>query len=109
MCRNDLSEIDSNVHENLVGMIRGSSSKDYKSITDLAKQYYNKALSTVKDYDMDTPERRKQCWQTAVSLARAARYATKEHGTVSPEWSGHNEDEQQSMSKLISHLGDYPV
>ena len=99
-------EIDANVQQNISDMIHDIPSS---SVTDLAKKYYNQAMYRVKELGKDTPERRKQCWQTAVSLARAAQYTTKEHGAVPNEWTGHNEEEQQAMSKLINHLGDYPV
>ena len=99
-------EIDAKIQERITDIVKNDANA---SITDIAKEIYDWAIYKIKNLGLDTPERRKQCWKTAVSLARAAQYTTKEHGTVSPEWSGHNEDEQQSMSKLINHLGDYPV
>ena len=99
-------EIDAKIHERVTDIVKNDANA---SITDIAKEVYDWAVYKIKDLGLDTPERRKQCWQTAVALARAARYATKEHGTVPQEWTGHSDDEQQSMSKIINHLGDYPV
>jgi len=99
-------EIDAKIQERVTDIVKNDANA---SITDIAKEVYDWAIYKIKDLGLDTPERRKQCWQTAVALARAARYATKEHGTVPQEWTGHSEDEQQSMSKIINHLGDYPV
>lgn len=99
-------EIDSNVQEHTADIVHDVSSAD---ITKLAKRYYDKAMYSVKSLGKDTPERRKQCWQTAVSLARAAKYATDEHGNVPLEWTGHNDAERQQMNNIIGHMGDYPV
>lgn len=99
-------EIDAKIHERVADIVKNDANA---SITDIAKEIYDWAIYKIKSLGLDTPERRKQCWQTAVSLARAAQYTTKEHGTVPQEWSGHSEEEQQAMSKLINHLGDYPV
>lgn len=99
-------EIDAKIQERITDIVKNDANA---SITDIAKEIYDWAIYKIKNLGLDTPERRKQCWQTAVSLARAAQYTTKEHGTVPQEWSGHSEEEQQAMSKLINHLGDYPV
>ena len=99
-------EIDAKIQERVTDIVKKNSNA---SITDIAKEIYDWAVYKIKDLGLDTPERRKQCWQTAVALTRAALYATKEHGTVPQEWTGHSEEEQQAMSKLIDHMGDYPV
>jgi hypothetical protein len=99
-------EIDSNVQEHTADIVHDVPSAD---ITKLAKRYYDNAMYSVKSLGKDTPERRKQCWQTAVSLARAAKYATDEHGNVPLEWTGHNDAERQQMNNIIGHMGDYPV
>ena len=69
------------------------------SPNEMAKKIYDMFIHSKRNEGRIPEERRKQCWQTAASLARAVNLATERDGY----------DGYDGAEEIIKHLDDYGV
>lgn len=89
-------EIDAGVHEELARLVQLNSTM---TATEMAKAIYNKYVNRfMKESGIISDERRKQCWETAVSLARAIKLASERRDV-----------DEEDLDSIIAHIDDYAV
>ena len=86
-------EIDADVQGHIISFIRMNW---LLSPNEMAKKIYDMFIHSKRNEGRIPEERRKQCWQTAASLARAVNLATERDGYDGAE-------------EIIKHLDDYGV
>jgi hypothetical protein len=67
--------------------------------TEMAKDIYNKYVNYfMKESGIMSDERRKQCWETAVSLSRAIKLASERQDV-----------DEDDLDSIMAHIDDYAV
>jgi hypothetical protein len=88
-------EIDADVHGNIEDIVK---SNLRCTATEMAKLIYNRFVRYMERHGYDDRDRKRQLWETAVSLARAVKLASER-----------DDVDEEDVDSVIAHIDDYAV